>query len=272
MTCKPEGLHFDTIDRSLRAALARVTQGLSPYAIGAAYADWLVHYLRSPGAQLDVAFRLAESTKRIMLHAALQSADKPGEPPFPPNGWAQWEKDGLWNQPPWSLLRQWHLALTDAALLAAEAPRGMESIDRTRMSFMTRQLMDALAPQNNPFLNPDIWRRTMSEGGQNLVRGLSNLVEDMARQAEHRPPAGAEAFVPGKAVAVTPGQVVFRNELMELIRYAPQTGTVVAEPLHRSGLDHEVLHSRSVAAQLAGPLSGLARLHRVHDQLAQPEP
>jgi polyhydroxyalkanoate synthase len=107
----------------------------------------------------------------------------------------------------------------------------MAPIDRTRMAFMTRQLMDALAPHNLPFVNPDMWRQTLKEGGMNLVRGAGNALDDMARQADRRPPAGSERFKVGETVAVTPGQVVFRNELIELIQYEPSTPAVHLEPV-----------------------------------------
>jgi polyhydroxyalkanoate synthase subunit PhaC len=224
-------LHYETVDKSLRAALARLTQGISPYALGIAWLDWAIHYLRSPGAQLDVLHRLNESLQRIGLYTLMKAAGRDSPPPFPGNGRVASQTDGLWADLPMDLMRQFHLALTDAAMLAATAPRGMESIDRTRMAFMRQQLMDALAPHNNPFLNPDIRRQTLKEGGMNLLRGAQNFIEDITRQIGGQRPAGSEAFVAGKSVAATPGTVVYRNDLIELIRYAPATETVLAEPL-----------------------------------------
>jgi polyhydroxyalkanoate synthase len=231
MSATATGRKFETIDRGVRAAMAKATQGLSPYAIAAALVDWAVHYAISPGAQMDVAARLMESARRIGLYAAARAAGQKPEPPFDTNGWTVWQKDGLWSELPLDLVRQCYLAITDASLLAATAPRGMEKIDRTRMAFLTRQMLDAFAPHNNPLVNPDIWRQTLAEGGMNLWRGMNNAVDDMRRRAEHQPPAGAEMFRVGHDVAVTPGTVVFRNELIELIRYAPATSGVVAEPL-----------------------------------------
>jgi polyhydroxyalkanoate synthase len=76
-----------------------------------------------------------------------------------------------------------------------------------------------------------VLRVTREQGGGNLVRGFSNFVEDWRRIALAQPPVGADAFVPGDQVACTPGKVVFRNRLMELIRYTPATDTVFAEPM-----------------------------------------
>lgn len=223
--------HFETLDRSQRAALARLTQGISPYALASAYVDWAVHFAISPGSQLDVFGRMAENTRRLWLYAAARFAGNKPDEPFPPNGWRGLQDDGMWSELPMDLVRQWHLALNDVALLAAQAPRGMLPTDQNRISFLTRQMLDAFAPQNNPLLNPDLSRRTMSEGGMNLVQGFNNALDDMLREAEGRPPAGTEAFKVGDNIATTPGTVVYRNHLVELIRYEAKTERVFAEPL-----------------------------------------
>ncbi len=223
--------HFETLDRSQRATLAKLTQGVSPYALSAAVVDWAVHFAMSSGTQLDVLTRAADNTMRLWLYGAARASGQEAELPFAPNGWAGFQDDELWSQFPMDMIRQWHLALTDVALLAAETPRGMETVDTRRMGFMTRQLMDAISPQNNPFVNPDLWRRTLAEGGSNLVQGFLNALDDMVRHAENKAPAGTEAFRTGETVAVTPGTVVFRNNLIELIQYQPTTETVHAEPV-----------------------------------------
>ncbi|MFX9093476.1 poly-beta-hydroxybutyrate polymerase, partial [Acinetobacter baumannii] len=77
--------------------------------------------------------------------------------------------------------------------------------------------------------NPVVLRRTQEEGGPNLVRGFVNALEDWERMINGRPPVGAERFEVGRNLAVTPGSVVFRNRLIELIQYAPTTPTVHKE-------------------------------------------
>lgn len=223
--------HFESLDKSQRAAQARLTQGISPYALSAAFVDWAVHFTLSTGTQLDVLARAADNARRLWIYAAARASGADAELPFPPNGRAGFQQDELWSTFPMDMIRQWHLALTDVAVLAAEAPRGMTAVDARRMVFMTRQLMDALAPQNIFALNPDMWRRTLTEGGKNLQRGYENALDDLLRQAEGRRPAGTEAFKVGETVAVTPGTVVFRNDLMELIQYEPTTPVVHAEPV-----------------------------------------
>ena len=99
------------------------------------------------------------------------------------------------------------------------------------LAFAARQWLDMLAPSNFVSTNPVLRRRTFEEGGVNLLRGAAHALEDAWREAGDLPPAGAEAFEVGRDIAVTPGRVVLRNRLMELIQYAPTTPTVHAEPV-----------------------------------------
>jgi len=222
---------FELLEKAQRASLAKLTQGISPYSMAAALMDWSIHYAISPGAQLDILSQSAENFLKLSLYATARLAGQKPEPPFPQNGWTKFQEDPAWSELPLDLLRQWHLSLSWLALHAAERPRGMQAIDKKRVSFLTRQVMDGLAPWSNPFINPDIWRRTMAEGGANLVRGYLNLLDDIQREANHQPPPGAEAFRVGETIACTPGQVIYRNDLMELICYRPVTEQVHAEPV-----------------------------------------
>ncbi len=219
-----------TIDRAVHAAVAKLTQGISPYAFTESQIDWAWHFAASPGLAAETVTRFAQSLARIALASAQRQMGRDAPDPFPRNG-DPYERDPLWSTPPYALARQAHLALTDAALFAVRQTRGVSAIDQARTEFLVRQTMEALAPHNNPFVNPDFWRRTLAEGGLNLWRGAGNLIEDVSRRLDHRPPAGAEAFTVGGNIAVTPGKVVFRNRLIELIQYAPQTPDVHAEPV-----------------------------------------
>jgi polyhydroxyalkanoate synthase len=99
------------------------------------------------------------------------------------------------------------------------------------VSFAAREVLDMFSPSNNPFTNPEVIIKTLATGGVNFLAGFQNWFEDVSRLAGGRPPAGAEEFVPGRNVAVTPGKVIYRNHLIELIQYSPATDTVVAEPV-----------------------------------------
>jgi polyhydroxyalkanoate synthase len=103
---------------------------------------------------------------------------------------------------------------------------------RKRVDFYTKQFVDAFAPTNFILTNPEVLRTTMQSNGENLVKGLDNLLEDIDRgdgQLSIR--QSADAFTPGKNIAITPGKVIFRNELLELLQYEPTTAEVYERPL-----------------------------------------
>ena len=135
-----------------------------------------------------------------------------------------------------------------------------------------RQLLDIVSPSNSPLTNPRVLERTIRDGGMNFMRGARNAWEDWQRIVSQDKPVGAEAFQVGRDVATTPGKVVFRNQLIELIQYAPATPLFASRAgSDRAGVDHEVLHSRSVAGQFAGPLSGRAGPYGLRDLLEEPD-
>ena len=109
--------------------------------------------------------------------------------------------------------------------------RGVSAHHEAILKFSTRQVLDVFSPSNYVLTNPTILRKTQAEAGQNLVRGWWNLIEDWERSASGRPPVGSEQFQVGRDLAVSPGKVVYRNRLIELIQYAPTTSHVHAEPI-----------------------------------------
>ena len=99
------------------------------------------------------------------------------------------------------------------------------------MSFIAQQMIDVVSPANFVATNPELLEETFQEGGMNLLKGALNFLEDARRIQAGEKPVGVEKFRVGRDIAVTPGKVIARNRLMELIQYAPATGMVHAEPL-----------------------------------------
>ena len=140
-----------------------------------------------------------------------------------------WEKNFLYDY-----LKQSYLIAARHLHQALGKVEGLDEKTSKKVDFYTRQYIDALAPSNFVLTNPEVLRETVRSGGQNLVKGLNNLLEDLARSdgAELRVRmTDAEAFELGKNIAVTRGKVVYQNELLQLIQYEPLTAQVYERPL-----------------------------------------
>ena len=116
---------------------------------------------------------------------------------------------------------------------AVAAVEGLPEASEKKVAFFTRQYIDALAPTNFLMTNPQVLRETMASGGQNLVKGLNNLLTDLEKGGGQLRVSMTDesAFQLGKNVATTPGKVVFQTELMQLIQYQPMTRDVYKRPL-----------------------------------------
>ena len=217
---------FVTVDRVSRAMIARFTAGVSPHAEAAAWFDWLSHFSRAPGRQLELGALAAVLAARL---AALMSGN--AAPLLRPE-----LNDRRFDEPAWQTLpfhwwQQAFLAQEEWWRSAMRPLRGMKARDAERVGFVVHQSLDVFSPSNVPWLNPVVMERTLNEAGANLVRGMHNLVEDWARAVTMAPAQPNESIRIGETIAATPGQVIFRNELMELIQYSPATPDVLAEPV-----------------------------------------
>ena len=206
--------------------IARFTAGISPHAEAAAWFDWLSHFSRAPGRQLELAALGAVLAARL---AALMSGN--AVPLLKPEPTDHRFADPAWQKFPFLWWQQAFLAQEEWWRSATRPLRGMKPRDAERVGFMVHQSLDAFSPSNVPWLNPVVIERTLNEAGANLVRGMRNLVEDWTRAVTMTPPEPDKSFRVGETIAATPGQVIFRNELMELIQYSPATPDVLAEPV-----------------------------------------
>ncbi|WP_163649770.1 alpha/beta fold hydrolase [Modicisalibacter sp. 'Wilcox'] len=219
------------LDRAFKANLARVTLGISPAGLASSYVEWLSHLVLSPGKQLELQEKAMRKWLRLAVHTGQLASKGPTAPCIEPLSQDHRFDDPAWGQWPYTLIYQgfllnqqfWHNATTDIDGLSPHTERVV--------SFIARQMLDRWSPSNLPWINPEITRTTLEQGGMNLVRGWQNAVEDAERRFSTRPPVGAEDFRVGENLAITPGKVVYRNHLIELIQYTPTTKTVKAEPV-----------------------------------------
>jgi polyhydroxyalkanoate synthase len=220
-------------DRFFHYMLAKQTGGLSPAALWLAFLDWALHLSLAPGTRVKLGAKLisygfayqsylASAARLVAATPVPVVKPAPRDKRFSHSEWSQW---------PYSALVQGFLLSEQFWDEATRNVRGVSRDHEEAVNFCARQLLDMMAPSNFPATNPEILERTLREAGMNLVRGYWYFFEDSVRWAAGLPPPGVEAFKPGETVAVTPGKVVARTRMMELIQYSPATGTVHPEPV-----------------------------------------
>lgn len=210
--------NFAKLDRTLHLLEGQVTAGASPLALTLALNDWFLHQTNSPFRQMELAFEAASDFARLAASAISGPAIAPehddhrfGHP--------------LWESEPYRFWQQSFLIADDWVKKAIAGPTGIDAQNQRLLSFAARQWMDMLAPSNMPWMNPEIIQTTLATSGENLRRGFANALNDLSG----KPPESGHAV--GRDLAVTPGKVVFRDHLVELMQYAPATEAVRPEPL-----------------------------------------
>ncbi len=220
------------LDKGLKAALAKFTAGLSPIALTSAYSDWAMHLASAPGKRLELLEKAGKKTWRLANHAThcIGNPDTsdtcitplPQDRRFKDESWQKWPYNLIYQS---FLLNQqwWHNATTSV--------EGVTQQHENVVEFASRQILDVFSPSNYALTNPEVLQQTAQQGGMNLFRGWQNFIEDFSRASSGQHPVGSEDFEVGRNLATTPGKVVFRNDLMELIQYAPTTDKVHPEPI-----------------------------------------
>ncbi|HEY6858400.1 MAG TPA: alpha/beta fold hydrolase [Pseudolabrys sp.] len=222
----------EVADRSVHAAIARFTLGISPAALAACYLDWATHLASAPGKQMQLIQKGARKFIRLAHYLgqwATRGTDAesciqplPQDRRFVGEDWQKWPYNLIYQS---FLLQQqwWHNATTGV--------RGVTKQHENAVEFAARQILDVFAPSNFLLTNPELQQRTMQQAGMNFWRGAQNFWDDWQRAVGGKKPTGTEAFRIGRDVAVTRGKVIYRNRLIELIQYAPVTEKVRPEPI-----------------------------------------
>ncbi|MGY3391594.1 polyhydroxyalkanoate synthase [Bradyrhizobium sp. USDA 3311] len=217
-------------DRAFHAMLARFTGGISPVALSLAWLDWSTHLAAAPERRMQM-FRNGLRDTGMLLQAVAHATSQKPWSVIEPQGRDRRFKDPQWETAPFNLLAQafllserwWHDATTGV--------RGVSHANEAVVEFSVRQMLDMLAPSNFAATNPQVLEKAFQSGGENFVFGWQNWCSDLMRLLSVSKPAGDEQFVVGKTVAATPGKVVYRNDLIELIQYHPTTAQVRPEPI-----------------------------------------
>lgn len=207
-----------TLDLFVQSQMAKLTGGVSPIGMGLAFMDWACHLATSPGKQLEL---LTQACTAPVTAAATLADGR-----FAGPAWQRW---------PYQQYAQNFLQYQQFWNQATTGIRGVAPHHGEVVNFTARQLLDMLAPSNFLATNPEVQQAAKDSGGHSLMEGALNWRKDVCRRLA--PPAMTvpgptdAQYRPGVEVALTPGEVIFRNELMELIQYRPQTDRVLREPL-----------------------------------------
>jgi polyhydroxyalkanoate synthase subunit PhaC len=192
------------------------------------------YWLRDPQRALELQSSLGKAYLDLWGNAVKRMAGEPVEPVATPE-----PRDKRFADPEWTsnqffdFLKQAYLLTVDWGKRLVHDAKGLDPHTQQKADFYVRQIANAIAPSNFILTNPEVLRETVSSNAANLVRGMHMLAEDIAaghgelriRQSD------AKMFEVGRNLAMTPGKVIFENDLMQLIQYAPSTPTVRKRPL-----------------------------------------
>jgi polyhydroxyalkanoate synthase subunit PhaC len=192
------------------------------------------YWLRDPQRALELQSSLGKAYLDLWAHAVKRMAGEPVEPVVAPD-----PRDKRFADPEWSsnqffdFLKQAYLLTVQWANRLVRDAEGLDPHVLQKADFYVRQIANAIAPSNFVLTNPELLRETLTSKAENLVRGMHMLAEDI--EAGHGDlrirQSASKMFEVGRNLALTPGKVIFENELMQLIQYAPSTPTVLKRPI-----------------------------------------
>ncbi len=187
---------------------------------------WLMHPQELVDAMTEFSSRMmalnAHSWYRAMgLHSADVEKPNPDDVRF---------ADPLWTESAsWDIAKEWYLAMTHQMQNMLYETPGLSSKDRRRAAFWWRKWLNAMAPTNFLWTNPVAMKKAAETNGESLIRGLHNFLADLKAGTVRM--TNPDDFTVGKNLATTPGKVVFRNRLLEVIHYAPSQAKVYETPI-----------------------------------------
>ena len=188
-------------------------------------------WMTDPTKLLDAQNELAQGYAEIWNTTMRRMMGEEPEPIAKPEAGDNRFKDPDWSSNPYfDYWKQVYLLTSRWAEDMLEHTNGLDEEERHKARFHLRQVTSALAPTNFPMTNPEVFRETLASNGRNLVEGMTNLVKDMEKSDDllKISQTDNDAFEVGRNLAVTPGKVIYQNDIFQLIQYQPAT-----EEVHR---------------------------------------
>ena len=210
---------FDTDDSSIDPLHARE-----------AYLKFLQHLMSNPQKLVEMQMQFWQDWMHLWQESAIRFMGGEGKELFKPEKGDRRFKAPIWQESAlFDFIKQSYLLTSRSMENAITSAEGLDDATRQKIDFYTRQWVNALAPSNFLLTNPEVLKETIDTKGENLIRGLENLLEDIERGRIST--TDYDAFELGKNLATSPGKVIYQNDLMQLIQYEPTTKTVFQRPL-----------------------------------------
>ncbi|NQV44108.1 MAG: class I poly(R)-hydroxyalkanoic acid synthase [Rhodospirillales bacterium] len=220
-----------------RQATSNGFQVADPIVIGKAFMEMTAKMLEDPQKLAEAQAALWQQYADLWSVTAKKMAGEDASPePAPaagPSGDKRFKDDAWTEDAVYDFIKQSYLLTSDWVYNTVRDVDGLDPKTREKVDFYTRQYVDALSPTNFAPTNPKVMRATIDSKGENLVKGFENLLRDLENgEGQLRiSMTDTDAFTLGENVAVSPGKVIFQNDLMQLIQYAPSTDKVARRPL-----------------------------------------
>ena len=205
-----------------------------PLNIGSAFLEMTQRMMSDPARLAQAHVDLWNSYMDLWQQTANRMMGQESETLVEPEADDRRFADAAWQENPvFDYIKQSYLLTSQWMINTVRETEGMEDETARKVDFYTRQFVDAMAPTNFALTNPQVLQETVDTKGQNLINGLSNLLDDLERgkgqlAIKHVEP---DAFELGKTVATSPGKVVFQNDLFQLLQFSPSTDKVRKTPL-----------------------------------------
>ena len=229
-----QNLITDFLARQTSQKSEQGRKSLDPLNIGGAFMEMTTRLMADPAKLMQANMKLWQDYTSLWQNAATQMMGGETEPAVTPEPGDRRFKDASWNENDiFDYIKQSYLLTSRWLQSTVTGVEGLDAKDAQKVDFYTRQFIEALSPNNFVLTNPQVLAATAETGGENLINGLKNLLEDLDEETGRLNirMADDDAFEVGVNVAESPGKVVFRNDLMELIQFQPSTKTVCQTPL-----------------------------------------
>ena len=216
----------------------QATDGLKgpsdPFNVGQAFLEMTAKMIADPAKMVQAQMSLWHDYMTLWQRTTQRLLGQEAEPLIAPAKDDKRFKDAAWDENTlFDYVKQSYLLTARWLQGTVKEVDGLDDKTSKKVDFYTRQFVDAMAPSNFVVTNPEVLRATVESGGENLVKGLENMLKDLERGKGQLKISMTDydAFKVGKNVAVTPGKVIYQNDLIQVIQYNPSTEEVYKRPL-----------------------------------------